>query len=88
MCGVYQTEDGKPYVLPSVKQVQGMALLVSATVDSQKARTMLFDNPAWEHEYPSSHLGEAPFRDLSARLLFGDDSPIVQEKRLASFATR
>ncbi|RAQ62606.1 hypothetical protein COH20_008370 [Aspergillus flavus] len=58
MRGVYQTKDGGPYVFPSVKM----------------ARQMLFDDPEWEHEYPASHLGEAEFRDLSARLLFGDES--------------
>ncbi|GMF74630.1 unnamed protein product [Aspergillus oryzae] len=45
---------------------------------------MLFDDPEWEHEYPASHLGEAEFRDLSARLLFGDESQTVREKRQAS----
>lgn len=42
---------------------------------------MLIDDPNWEHEYPTSHLGEARFRDLSARLLFGDDNQIISEKR-------
>ncbi|KAI9039798.1 cystathionine gamma-synthase [Aspergillus affinis] len=68
MRGVYQTKDGYPYVFPSVKM----------------ARQMLFDDPEWEHEYPPSHLGEVEFRDWSARLLFGDESQTVREKRLAS----
>ncbi|KAF2126173.1 PLP-dependent transferase [Dothidotthia symphoricarpi CBS 119687] len=71
MCGVYQTQEGNPYVLPSVKL----------------ARQMLFDDPEWEHEYPASHLGEAPFRDMSARLLFGETSQIIKEKRIASMQT-
>ncbi|KAF4629851.1 hypothetical protein G7Y89_g8285 [Cudoniella acicularis] len=71
MCGIYQTEEGNPYVLPSVKL----------------ARQMLFNDPKWEHEYPSSHLGETEFRDLSARLLFGESSGIINENRLASMQT-
>jgi aspartate aminotransferase len=42
---------------------------------------MLFDDPEWEHEYPSSHLGESPFRDASTRLLFGENSQLIREKR-------
>lgn len=42
---------------------------------------MMFDDPNWEHEYPSSHLGEAAFRDLSACLLFGETSQIIKERR-------
>lgn len=42
---------------------------------------MMADDPEWEHEYPSSHLGEAAFRDLSARLLFGEDSIVLKENR-------
>ncbi|KAH9882570.1 hypothetical protein J1614_000806, partial [Plenodomus biglobosus] len=71
MCGVYQTSDGDPYVLPSVKL----------------ARQMLFEDPGWEHEYPASHLGEAPFRQLSARLLFGESSQLIREQRIASMQT-
>ncbi|KAI4779346.1 hypothetical protein E4T52_05719 [Aureobasidium sp. EXF-3400] len=65
MCGVYQTEDGKPYVLPSVKL----------------ARQILIDDPDWEHEYPSSHLGEASFRHHSLCLQYGSDSQQVKEQR-------
>ncbi|KAF2623211.1 aspartate aminotransferase [Macroventuria anomochaeta] len=71
MCGVYQTREGDPYVLPSVKL----------------ARQMLFDDPEWEHEYPASHLGEAPFRELSARMLFGETSQMILENRIASMQT-
>ena len=42
---------------------------------------MLFDDPKWEHEYPASHLGEAQFRDMSARLLFGETSQMIREKK-------
>ncbi|KAF2184927.1 PLP-dependent transferase [Zopfia rhizophila CBS 207.26] len=68
MCGVYQTQEGNPYVLLSVKL----------------ARQMLFDDQEWEHEYPASHLGEAPFRDMSARLLFGETSQTIRGKRQAT----
>ncbi|KAF1964095.1 aspartate aminotransferase [Bimuria novae-zelandiae CBS 107.79] len=68
MCGVYQTRGGKSYVLPSVKL----------------AREKLFNDSNWEHEYPSSHLGEAEFRNTSARLLFGEQSSVLMENRLSS----
>lgn len=45
---------------------------------------MLFDDPEWEHEYPASHLGETQFRDGSTRLLFGENSKIIREKRQAT----
>ncbi|KAL8832599.1 MAG: hypothetical protein Q9191_000168 [Dirinaria sp. TL-2023a] len=63
MCGVYQNEEGQPFVLPSVRL----------------AKKKIFDNPNWNHEYPSSHLGEKKFRDLSATLLFGNDAVVVQD---------
>jgi hypothetical protein len=46
-----------------------------------QAREQLFDDSNWEHEYPSSHLGEAEFRDTSARLLFGEQSNVLAENR-------
>jgi len=46
-----------------------------------EAREMLFNDPEWEHDYPSSHLGEAPFRDLSARLLFSECSQLIEERK-------
>lgn len=45
---------------------------------------MVFDDPEWEHEYPASHLGEAKFRDLSARLIFGDCSQLIQDQKYVS----
>lgn len=83
MCGVYQTQGGKPYVLPSVKLVStndsyclGKQLLILS-----QAREQLFNDSNWEHEYPSSHLGEAEFRNASARLLFGEQSSVLAENR-------
>ncbi|KAF4465927.1 Pyridoxal phosphate-dependent transferase major region subdomain 2 [Fusarium albosuccineum] len=73
MCGVYQTLEGNPL------HERNLNLTVSL-----QARQMLFDDPNWDHEYPASHLGEAAFRDGSARLLFGEMSQLIKEKRLAS----
>ncbi|KAL8726523.1 MAG: hypothetical protein Q9166_006655 [cf. Caloplaca sp. 2 TL-2023] len=71
MCGVYRTEEGQPYVLPSVKM----------------AKKKIFDDPEWEHDYPPSHLGEKSFRDASINLLFGKEGDVVREKRVASMQT-
>ncbi|KAG6009347.1 hypothetical protein E4U21_002655 [Claviceps maximensis] len=68
MAGVYRTELGHPFILPSVKA----------------ARQKLFDDPLWNHEYPSSHLGSERFRHLSETLFFGKNSPTVKEGRVAS----
>ncbi|KAI1324632.1 aspartate aminotransferase [Xylariaceae sp. FL0255] len=68
MIGAYQDDDGKSFVLPSVK----------------KARQRLFDNADWNHEYPPSHLGTQQYRDLSSALFFGEDSPLVQNGCIAA----
>ncbi|KAL4782545.1 aspartate aminotransferase, cytoplasmic [Aspergillus varians] len=71
LCGVYRTDEGKPYVLPAVQQ----------------ARNLLYQNPDWNHEYPVSHLGTPRFRDLTAQLLFGEDNIYVKDRRVASMQT-
>ncbi|GFF22397.1 aspartate aminotransferase, cytoplasmic isozyme 1 [Aspergillus udagawae] len=71
MCGVYRTDKGKPFVLPAVKQ----------------ARELLCNDPCWNHEYPSSHLGTQRFRDLSSTLLFGEECTSVKDKRIVTVQT-
>ncbi|UDD59415.1 hypothetical protein AFCA_006835 [Aspergillus flavus] len=63
MVGVYKTDQGKAYVLPSVKQ----------------AKEKMFNDPNWHHEYRASHLGTQNFRDASNRLFFGPSSRPLQE---------
>ncbi|KAE8373752.1 aspartate aminotransferase, cytoplasmic [Aspergillus bertholletiae] len=71
MCGVYRTDEGNPFVLPAVKQ----------------ARERLHNDPSWNHEYPPSHLGTQRFRDLSSRLLFGEESGHVKDKSIVTVQT-
>ncbi|TRX89228.1 hypothetical protein FHL15_009926 [Xylaria flabelliformis] len=65
MIGVYRDDRGNPVLLNSVK----------------RARRILYDNPSWTHEYPSSHLGECGYRDLSTALFFSSDSHLIKKKR-------
>ncbi|QMW30599.1 hypothetical protein G4B84_005980 [Aspergillus flavus NRRL3357] len=71
MVGVYKTDHGKAYVLPSVKQ----------------AKEKMFNDPNWHHEYRASHLGTQNFRDASNRLFFGANSRPLQEGRIVSMQT-
>ncbi|KAF8252249.1 PLP-dependent transferase [Wilcoxina mikolae CBS 423.85] len=71
MCGVYRTDEGKPFVLPSVIG----------------AKQKIFDDLTWNHEYPPSHLGTKGFRDESAKLFFGQDSPLLNPNRIVSMQT-
>ncbi|KAM3539828.1 hypothetical protein ARSEF1564_007269 [Beauveria bassiana] len=64
MVGVYRDDDGQSFVLPSVKL----------------ARQRIFENPNWNHEYPSSHLGTKKFRDLAVSLFFGDHDALANER--------
>ncbi|KAI1144950.1 aspartate aminotransferase [Nemania diffusa] len=68
MIGVYRDDRGNPFLLDSVKI----------------ARRMLYDNPDWTHEYPSSHLGEYSYRELSTALFFGASNNLIKRKRIAS----
>ncbi|CAI7583639.1 unnamed protein product [Penicillium glandicola] len=71
LVGVYKTDEGKAYVLPSVKE----------------AKNRIFNDPDWHHEYRPSSLGSQIYRDLSAKLLFGPDHRLLREKRLISTQT-
>ncbi|KJZ77311.1 hypothetical protein HIM_03035 [Hirsutella minnesotensis 3608] len=68
MTGVYTTEHGQPFVLPAVKM----------------ARQKLFEDPAWNHEYPPSQLGRKEYRDLSSALFFGKDSLLLRDGLISS----
>ena len=68
--GAYRDNNGKPYVLPSVKKAQA-DLIADESVD---------------HEYLSI-TGLAEFTSAAARLILGDDSPAIAEKRVASVQT-
>ncbi|OQE37982.1 hypothetical protein PENCOP_c009G08539 [Penicillium coprophilum] len=71
LVGVYKTEEGKAYVLPSVKE----------------AKQRIFNDPDWHHEYRPSSIGSQTYRDLSAKLLFGPDHRLLREKRIVSTQT-
>ena len=49
----------------------------------QKAERQILDDPAANHEYLSME-GLPEFRDLSAKLLFGENSDAVKEKRVST----
>ncbi|CAP92986.1 Pc16g03160 [Penicillium rubens Wisconsin 54-1255] len=72
LVGVYKTEEGKAYVLPSVKE----------------AKNRIFNDPDWHHEYRPSALGSQIYRDLSANLLFGRDHRLLREKSFNADARR
>ncbi|KAF8534753.1 aspartate aminotransferase [Trichophaea hybrida] len=71
MCGVYRTDEGKPFVLPSVIG----------------AKQKIFDDLAWNHEYLPTHLGTKGFRDETAKLFFGQDSPLLNLNRIMLMQT-
>ncbi|KGO66977.1 Pyridoxal phosphate-dependent transferase, major region, subdomain 2 [Penicillium italicum] len=71
LVGVYKTEEGKAYVLPSVKQ----------------AKNRIFNDPDWHHEYRPYAVGSPLYRELSANLLFGADHRLLREKRIVSAQT-
>ncbi|KGO38572.1 Pyridoxal phosphate-dependent transferase, major region, subdomain 2 [Penicillium expansum] len=71
LVGVYKTEEGKAYVLPSVKE----------------AKNRIFNDPDWHHEYRPSAVGSQLYRELSANLLFGADHRLLREKRIVSAQT-
>ncbi|CAK1356794.1 Aspartate aminotransferase, mitochondrial [Cercospora beticola] len=68
MVGVYQDDEGEIYTLPSVIE----------------ARRRLFREPHWHHGYRSSQIGSATFLQVSASLFFGENSAIMEEKRVAT----
>lgn len=63
--GAYRTDEGKPWVLPTVKKVE-------------KA---LVNDPGIDHEYLPID-GLASFTEASARLVLGQSSPAILEKRV------
>ncbi|KAJ5613940.1 hypothetical protein N7528_007594 [Penicillium herquei] len=71
LVGVYKTDEGKAYVLPSV----------------QEAKSRIFNDDDWHHEYRPSALGSQAYRDLSAQLFFGPDHRLLREGRLVSTQT-
>lgn len=89
MIGVYRDDSGKPHVLPSVKMVRGLIVLHAHPISAgrigltevNQARQKLSENPDWNHEYPSSHLGEAAFRGPAASLFFGKNTRLVRDGR-------
>ena len=79
LCGVYQTEQGLPLVLQSVILVGLLRPKFRRVIriDISQAKKKIYEDPAWNHEYPSSHLGETPFLSKSTALLFGETATIV-----------
>jgi aspartate/tyrosine/aromatic aminotransferase len=71
--GAYRTNAGSPYILPVVLKVEQEIIRDFAEKPAQV-----------NHEYtPQSGLPE--FGALSAAMLFGADSPVIREKRIATF---
>ncbi|GIK01978.1 hypothetical protein Aspvir_006021 [Aspergillus viridinutans] len=48
---------------------------------------LLCNDPLWDHEYPPSHLGTQRFRDLTSRLMFGEESSYVDDKCIVTVQT-
>ncbi|KAJ5161770.1 hypothetical protein N7492_007162 [Penicillium capsulatum] len=71
LVGVYKTDEGKAYVLPSVKE----------------AKARIFNDPDWHHEYRPFALGSPRYRELSTKLFFGADHRLLREKRIVSTQT-
>ncbi|KAJ6157457.1 hypothetical protein N7470_005049 [Penicillium chermesinum] len=71
LVGVYKTDEGKAYNLPSVTA----------------AKERIFNDPNWHHEYRPSALGTPGYRDLSAKLLFGPDHRLLKERRIVTAQT-
>ncbi|KAJ5917239.1 hypothetical protein N7466_010793 [Penicillium verhagenii] len=71
LVGVYKTNEGKAYVLPSVKE----------------AKERINNDPEWHHEYRPTALGSRNYRDLSAELFFGPGHRLLREKRIISGQT-
>ncbi|CAG8403650.1 unnamed protein product [Penicillium salamii] len=73
LVGVYKTDEGKAYVLPSVKE----------------AKKRIFNDPDWHHEYRPSAQGSQAYRDLSHKLLFGDHRLVREKRyKTAEFKRR
>jgi aspartate/tyrosine/aromatic aminotransferase len=71
--GAYRTNDDAPYILPVVLKVE------QEIIDDFRTRPALVN-----HEYtPQGGLPE--FGPLSAKMLLGADSPVIREKRIATF---
>ena len=71
--GVYRTDEGKPYVLSSIKEAEGRV-----ASELQSGRTF--------KEYLPIE-GDATFRKLSAELVFGAGSAALREGRVATMQT-
>ncbi|KAJ5094990.1 hypothetical protein N7532_007281 [Penicillium argentinense] len=71
LVGVYKTDEGKAYVLPSVNA----------------AKERIFRDDSWHHEYRPSALGPQNYRDLSAKLFFGAENRLLKQKRIISTQT-
>lgn len=71
--GLYRDDEGKPFVLASVKEAE--ARVASALMEGRGNKEYL----------PIE--GHATFRKLSARLVLGESSPAIQEERVATLQT-
>lgn len=68
--GAYRDDNGKPYVLPSIKEAEARIMKDGWKGSHQK-------------EY-AGITGIKEFCDASVKFAFGADSPVIKEKRLAS----
>lgn len=83
--GAYRDDNAKPWVLPVVKKVYSLAIPFTGilTDGDIKADDLLRKDPNLNHEYlPIA--GLADFTSASQKLVFGADSPAIEEKRVRS----
>lgn len=86
--GAYRHENGKSWVLPSVRKVsnsnKSTANLYLLT--STQARAKLLEDEDLGHEYLPIE-GLALYREVSQKLVFGADAPAIKEGRVSSVQT-
>ena len=90
--GAYRDDNSKPWVLPVVKKASTRVTCLQSrgVIDSgpfgHQATRILLDDPALDHEYlPITGLPE--FTSAAARLILGENSPVIAENRVCSVQT-
>lgn len=84
--GAYRDQAGRPWVLPSLREVRDLASHYQAFTDCGKADRLLRDDPDLNHEYQPI-AGMSDYLAASQRLVFGSHSREIESKQIASLQT-
>lgn len=84
--GAYRDQAGRPWVLPSLREVRDLAPHQQAFTDCGKADRRLRDDPDLNHEYQPI-AGTLEYLAASQRLVFGSHSREIESKQIASLQT-